>query len=98
MNEAFTLIQGPPGKNLFELRVQTFLQRLTLWFCSSGTGKTVVGVCLVNVFLELNRQVPRVRADEEEEKKRPVILYCGPSNKSVDVVAGEFSVLAASFL
>ncbi|TRY98909.1 hypothetical protein DNTS_032004 [Danionella cerebrum] len=48
-----------------------------------GTGKTVVGVHIVywlhNHFLKLPASGAR---------KKRAILYCGPSNKSVDVVAG----------
>lgn len=52
-----------------------------------GTGKTIVGVYLVCKFFELNSQTPRVDVDPKDKNKREVILYCGPSNKSVDVVA-----------
>ncbi|XP_066558927.1 3'-5' exoribonuclease HELZ2 isoform X2 [Amia ocellicauda] len=52
-----------------------------------GTGKTVVGVHIVYWFLILNSENPRQITDPEERKKKEVILYCGPSNKSVDVVA-----------
>ncbi|XP_052456376.1 helicase with zinc finger domain 2 [Carassius gibelio] len=48
-----------------------------------GTGKTVVGVHIVYWFLKNSQQLP----DTNSQKKRAV-LYCGPSNKSVDVVAG----------
>ncbi|XP_059415587.1 helicase with zinc finger domain 2 [Carassius carassius] len=48
-----------------------------------GTGKTVVGVHIVYWFLKNTQQLP----DTNSQKKRAV-LYCGPSNKSVDVVAG----------
>ncbi|KAI4827691.1 hypothetical protein KUCAC02_031069 [Chaenocephalus aceratus] len=52
-----------------------------------GTGKTVVGVKIVFGFFELNAKSPRTNVDPRDEKKKQVILYCGPSNKSVDVVA-----------
>ncbi|XP_008300802.1 helicase with zinc finger domain 2 [Stegastes partitus] len=52
-----------------------------------GTGKTVVGVYIVNWFVELNAKHPRKFADPKDKDKKEVILYCGPSNKSVDVVA-----------
>ncbi|XP_071329186.1 3'-5' exoribonuclease HELZ2-like isoform X2 [Trachinotus anak] len=52
-----------------------------------GTGKTVVGVYIVHCFFELNSQNQRKFDDPEDENKKQVILYCGPSNKSVDVVA-----------
>ncbi|XP_070758361.1 3'-5' exoribonuclease HELZ2-like [Enoplosus armatus] len=52
-----------------------------------GTGKTVVGVYIVYRFFELNSKNPRKFDDPKDENKKEVILYCGPSNKSVDVVA-----------
>ncbi|XP_053171368.1 helicase with zinc finger domain 2-like [Scomber japonicus] len=52
-----------------------------------GTGKTVVGVYIVYHFSELNSKNKRKYVDPKDENKKQVILYCGPSNKSVDVVA-----------
>ncbi|KAL0977836.1 hypothetical protein UPYG_G00161950 [Umbra pygmaea] len=54
-----------------------------------GTGKTVVGVYIVYWFLVLNSENTRTfgEKDKKEKNKKEVILYCGPSNKSVDVVA-----------
>nr|XP_699251.2 helicase with zinc finger domain 2 [Danio rerio] len=52
-----------------------------------GTGKTVVGAYIVYWFSQLNsRNLWRLK-DPTDKDKREVILYCGPSNKSVDVVA-----------
>ncbi|NWV61444.1 HELZ2 Helicase, partial [Malurus elegans] len=56
-----------------------------------GTGKTVVGTHIVYWFHKLNEEsVEKDKTpwlEEEKHKKRKCILYCGPSNKSVDVVA-----------
>ncbi|XP_040889071.1 helicase with zinc finger domain 2-like isoform X2 [Toxotes jaculatrix] len=52
-----------------------------------GTGKTVVGVYIVYCLFELNSKNRRKCDDPKDENKKQVILYCGPSNKSVDVVA-----------
>ncbi|NXN88799.1 HELZ2 Helicase, partial [Bombycilla garrulus] len=56
-----------------------------------GTGKTVVGTHIVYWFHKLNEEsVEKDKTpclDKEKDKKRKCILYCGPSNKSVDVVA-----------
>jgi DNA polymerase III delta prime subunit len=53
-----------------------------------GTGKTVTAVRLAYLFQRLNRNLP---AKYEREKIRPQVMICGPSNKSVDVVAGNAS-------
>ncbi|XP_076606270.1 3'-5' exoribonuclease HELZ2-like [Chaetodon auriga] len=52
-----------------------------------GTGKTIVGAYIVYRFLELNSKKQRKFVDPQDVNKKEVILYCGPSNKSVDVVA-----------
>nr|XP_015220183.1 PREDICTED: helicase with zinc finger domain 2 [Lepisosteus oculatus]XP_015220184.1 PREDICTED: helicase with zinc finger domain 2 [Lepisosteus oculatus]XP_015220185.1 PREDICTED: helicase with zinc finger domain 2 [Lepisosteus oculatus] len=55
-----------------------------------GTGKTVVGVHIVYWFFQQNkdRRTPRkTKETEGTPVKKDCILYCGPSNKSVDVVA-----------
>nr|XP_046195439.1 helicase with zinc finger domain 2-like [Oncorhynchus gorbuscha] len=52
-----------------------------------GTGKTVVGVYIVYWYHVLNSHNPRIFEDPKDKDKKEVILYCGPSNKSVDVVA-----------
>ncbi|KAL0977838.1 hypothetical protein UPYG_G00161980 [Umbra pygmaea] len=65
--------------------------RFTLIQGPPGTGKTVVGVHIVYWFFQNNQDVPtqlRPRAADGSLKRR-CILYCGPSNKSVDVVAGQ---------
>lgn len=53
-----------------------------------GTGKTVVGAYIVYWFSQLNSKYPWKLKELKDKEKREVILYCGPSNKSVDVVAG----------
>lgn len=55
-----------------------------------GTGKTVVGFHIVFWFHKLNEEWVPARAPSDKDKVlgRPCILYCGPSNKSVDVLAG----------
>lgn len=47
-----------------------------------GTGKTVVGV---HILYWLHKNIQQLQASGS---KKRAILYCGPSNKSVDVVAG----------
>nr|XP_025045147.1 helicase with zinc finger domain 2 [Pelodiscus sinensis] len=52
-----------------------------------GTGKTVVGVHIVYWLNKLNEEKLEKEVSLEKEKAGKCILYCGPSNKSVDVVA-----------
>ncbi|XP_036281818.1 helicase with zinc finger domain 2 [Pipistrellus kuhlii] len=54
-----------------------------------GTGKTMVGFHIVFWFYKLNEELDPAWSSPCPEKQRGLyILYCGPSNKSVDVVAG----------
>ncbi|XP_005410014.1 PREDICTED: helicase with zinc finger domain 2 isoform X2 [Chinchilla lanigera] len=54
-----------------------------------GTGKTFVGLHIIFWFHKSNQeQVPIRSLDTEQPWGGPCILYCGPSNKSVDVLAG----------
>ncbi|XP_038049673.1 helicase with zinc finger domain 2-like [Patiria miniata] len=55
-------------------------QQFTVIQGPPGTGKTVTGVHLTYFFGEVNKQLSAVG-------RGPQVLYCGPSNKSVDVVA-----------
>lgn len=63
--------------------------------CQTGTGKTVVGIHIVYQFFNKNKEFLSTSSDSssaaQKQQKKPAILYCGPSNKSVDIVAGEFS-------
>ncbi|XP_058639148.1 helicase with zinc finger domain 2 isoform X2 [Onychostoma macrolepis] len=54
-----------------------------------GTGKTVVGIHIVYWFFKKNQDFLASSKSTPDEKppKKPAILYCGPSNKSVDIVA-----------
>ncbi|XP_060733047.1 helicase with zinc finger domain 2 isoform X2 [Tachysurus vachellii] len=83
LNTPFTVIQGPPG-----------------------TGKTVVGVSITQQFYMKNKFIEEhcthhpVRQDDDassSKKKKRGILYCGPSNKSVDIVAEQLLKLRGVF-
>ncbi|CAH6776633.1 Helz2 [Phodopus roborovskii] len=55
-----------------------------------GTGKTIVGLHIIYWFHRSNQQqVPTgSNCSTEEQLGGPCVLYCGPSNKSVDVMGG----------
>ncbi|XP_030634059.1 helicase with zinc finger domain 2 [Chanos chanos] len=71
--------------------------RFTLIQGPPGTGKTVVGVHIVYWFFRDNQTVniPKKQKAGDELPKKKCILYCGPSNKSVDVIAGQLLKLKA---
>ncbi|KAK7177036.1 hypothetical protein R3I93_001093 [Phoxinus phoxinus] len=57
-----------------------------------GTGKTVVGIHIVYQFFMKNKDFLATSESsksnpDQKPPKKPAILYCGPSNKSVDIVA-----------
>ena len=63
---------------------------------STGTGKTVTGVHIAYWFAQRNKELrpedialdEKAAEQREDPKAPPQVMYCGPSNKSVDVVAG----------
>ncbi|XP_054247880.1 helicase with zinc finger domain 2 [Indicator indicator] len=85
----------PGSSSLNESQAQAILLALrrpfTLIQGPPGTGKTVVGTHIVYWFHKLNQNsVEQQKPPSSEDRKAmggKYILYCGPSNKSVDVVA-----------
>ncbi|KAM4608054.1 3'-5' exoribonuclease HELZ2 [Discoglossus pictus] len=71
--------------------LRALTQPFTLIQGPPGTGKTVVGVHVVYWFHQMNTNPEEEETEETEETEespgRRVLMYCGPSNKSVDVVA-----------
>ncbi|XP_062405819.1 helicase with zinc finger domain 2-like isoform X2 [Sardina pilchardus] len=80
---------GLPPLNTSQMdAVKEALQReFTLIQGPPGTGKTVVGVHIVYQFFQRNQQYDMFTSHTNSPPKKRAILYCGPSNKSVDIVA-----------
>ena len=55
-----------------------------------GTGKTVTGVHIAYWFAQLNRKRKLAEKKDGKEHSGSMVFYCGPSNKSVDVVARKY--------
>jgi len=60
---------------------------MLLWYdiVTPGTGKTLTGVKLVYWFVQMNKEHAHAGGVHRQ------ILYCGPSNSSVDVAASKCS-------
>lgn len=99
LEKPFTVIQGPPGgaprqgeqgcpRQVWATGSRGRLCSLLSLY--TGTGKTVVGLHIIYWFHRSNQeQVLTSNGPHGEERLGgPCILYCGPSNKSVDVLAG----------
>lgn len=61
-----------------------------LYFIFKGTGKTFTGVVLIRMFCSINKEIC------SKGGKKRVVLFCGPSNKSVDLVTGILPLMFAN--
>ena len=78
----------PSANNEQETAIrQAMCQPFSLIQGPPGTGKTLTGVRLAYLFTQLNRKLNKEQY--HHNGIGPQVLYCGPSNKSVDVVAGK---------
>ena len=59
---------------------------LVLINTSIGTGKSVTGAHLAYIFAKLNGRL-------KHGDKGKCVVYCGPSNKAVDVVHGQLKTV-----
>lgn len=80
LKQNFTIIQGPPGFKLIKYLFSITLI-VTYLLIFLGTGKSYMGAQLAVLYAMLNRK----SCKSESPNK---VLYCGPSNKSVNVVSG----------
>lgn len=60
-------------------------QPFTVISGGAGTGKTTTVVSLARLFNERNRMVPH---SERNQAAHSQLLICGPSEKSLDLIAG----------
>eukprot|EP00057_Strongylocentrotus_purpuratus_P023336 XP_011677810.1 PREDICTED: helicase with zinc finger domain 2 [Strongylocentrotus purpuratus] len=77
----------PPNKTQSEALKMALTNTFSLIQGPPGTGKTVTGAYLAYHFTQVNQNVPAMG------KGRPQVLYCGPSNKAVDVISGMFFII-----
>ena len=66
------------------LNCATFSLKVFVLNITIGTGKSVTGAHLAFAFALLNKAERKPQLT-----KKPCVLYCGPSNKSVEVVLSE---------
>ncbi len=79
----FVMIQGPPGELL-----SRSLQMLLLTCNPTGTGKSVTGAHIAYALaMKLVKEVGKVRRKDGE--RTTCVMYCGPSQQSVNVVLGK---------
>ncbi|XP_046355409.2 helicase with zinc finger domain 2-like isoform X1 [Haliotis rufescens] len=71
------------NKNQEEAIKRALVEPFSLIQGPPGTGKTYTGLKLVYLFNKINKEMHSKGYDKEQRQ----ILFCGPSNKSVDLVA-----------
>ncbi|XP_072270422.1 3'-5' exoribonuclease HELZ2 [Pyxicephalus adspersus] len=89
--KSFAIPENPRPLNTSQTEAvrKALTQPFTLIQGPPGTGKTVVGVHLAYWFHHVNQLTESGMDNEGEEEEvagRRILMYCGPSNKSVDVV------------
>lgn len=88
IHEKFPNFSGmlPPNDEQKAAVNVAMFQPFTLIQGPPGTGKTVTVVRLTTLYVYLNREL-----DSRYRKNniKPQVMICGPSNKSVDVIAGK---------
>jgi len=57
---------------------------------SVGTGKTLIGVKIAYWYTEWNKRIAVDGYTTDDIREQ--VLFCGPSNSSVDVAASKYSV------
>jgi len=83
-------LDQPNNKQKEAVRTAMYRQ-FTLIQGPPGTGKTVTVVRLIALYAFVNKTL-----DSRYHKNniKPQVMICGPSNKSVDVIAGKTAVLS----
>ncbi|KAL5022258.1 hypothetical protein ScPMuIL_001413 [Solemya velum] len=71
----------PNNKAQYEAIRKTLASTFSLIQGPPGTGKTYTGIKLIYLFCKINKIL------EKEGRPKHQVMYCGPSNKSVDLVA-----------
>ena len=64
----------------------------------TGTGKSVTGAHLAYASIIFNSGITPHQQSEPDKKKIRCVMYCGPSNKSVDVVMGKCTYMITLFI
>ena len=72
------MIQGPPGIYVLHRH------KLQNYIFSLGTGKSVTGAHIAYAL------AMRFSKEQTEGKENTCVMYCGPSQQSVNVVLGKF--------
>ena len=94
----FTMIQGPPGQPWLHIIYMITPITRNLIF-PTGTGKSATGAHLAYALaMKLRKELRNLldeqkrTGDSDEPRPRPCVMYCGPSQQSVNVVLGKLIV------
>ncbi len=95
----FVMIQGPPGTYVNVSFYYNRLSACTFYSISAynfitmiGTGKSMTGAHIAYALaVKLKRERIKL-AQDDETSLNPCVMYCGPSQQSVNVVLGKVCV------
>jgi len=93
IHEKFTNVSGlnPPNKEQKVAVKAAMFQPFSLIQGPPGTGKSVTVVRLAALYVFVNRELDPIY---RKNNIKPQVMICGPSNKSVDVIAGTLTAKA----
>ena len=86
-NNKFVVIQGPPGKNHASIYVLNGGVSVMCYII--GTGKSVTAA---HIAYALAMKLRTEKHKYSHLHLRPCVMYCGPSQQSVNVVLGEHDI------
>ena len=94
LSNKFVMIQGPPGK---QEATYSLLYCINNLHPSIGTGKSVTGAHIAYA-LAMKLKIDTARRRRGTNEPSPCVMYCGPSQQSVNVVLSEYPRIEFFFI
>ena len=94
LSNKFVMIQGPPGRQDSQFALLSIILMLP-FHINIGTGKSVTGAHIACA-LAYKLKIETARSRRGSNEPSPCVMYCGPSQQSVNVVLSEYSPVVST--